>query len=210
NEPAKSAKCSQPRPTRSSYLRAGINEPLRHRHKAFQEAFELLAADGVLQLADGFGFDLADTLASHLEDAADLFQRVGVTVPQAVAQFDDFSLAVRQRLEDDVNLLLEHLGGGRVDRVVGASILDEVAEITVFAFADRPIQADRMPRDFQDSAGFLETDAGEIGGFLNGRLAAVLLEQLFVHTPQPGHRFDHVYRNADRASLIGDRSCERF
>ncbi len=55
------------------------------RHSA-QEAFQLPAPHGVLQLANGLGFDLADALAGDLEDAADLFQRVGVAVAQAVAQ----------------------------------------------------------------------------------------------------------------------------
>ena len=63
------------------------------------ERLQVLAADGVLQLGDGFGFDLPHALAGDLEDAADFFQRVGVAVAQAVTQADDLPLAVGERLE---------------------------------------------------------------------------------------------------------------
>jgi hypothetical protein len=63
----------------------------------------------MLQLADGLGLDLPDALAGDLEDAADLFERVGVAVADAVAQLDDLALAVGQRLEHLLDLVLEHL-----------------------------------------------------------------------------------------------------
>ena len=56
----------------------------------------------LLELADGFGFDLADTLAGHFEDVAHFFERVAVTVAQAVAELDDFAFAIAQRLEHRV------------------------------------------------------------------------------------------------------------
>src|SRR5262245_65942704 len=69
-----------------SRLRLGGRSPPRSRKRlwsaaqAVEESFELPAADRVLQLAHGFGLDLTDALAGHFEDAADFFQRVGVTV----------------------------------------------------------------------------------------------------------------------------------
>ncbi len=65
---------------------------------AVEEAFELAGADRVLELADGLGLDLADALAGDFEDLADLFERVGVAVADAVAELDDLALAVGQRL----------------------------------------------------------------------------------------------------------------
>src|SRR3954447_3936185 len=73
-----------------------------------EEAFELPAADRVLQLADGLRLDLADALAGDLENPADLFERVGVAVAQAVAELDDLALAVGERLEHALDLVLEH------------------------------------------------------------------------------------------------------
>jgi hypothetical protein len=54
----------------------------------------------VLELADGLGLDLADALAGDLEDPADLLERVGVAVADAVAELDDLALAEGQRVED--------------------------------------------------------------------------------------------------------------
>src|SRR5690242_16394158 len=63
-----------------------------------QEARQLAAADGVLQLADRLGLHLPHALARHLEDPAHLLERVGVAVADPVAQLDDLALAVGQRL----------------------------------------------------------------------------------------------------------------
>src|SRR5580704_3268853 len=114
----------------------------------------------MLQLADRLGFDLADPLAGDFEDAAHLFQGVGVAVSEAVTQFDDFPLAISERLEDNVDLVLEHLLRGRVDRAVAPFVLDKVAEIAVLALADGPIEADRVPRDLEHAPRLLEADAG--------------------------------------------------
>ena len=59
-----------------------------------EEPLELAGADRVLQLADRLGFDLADAFAGDLEDPPDFLERVGVTVADAVAELDDFPLAV--------------------------------------------------------------------------------------------------------------------
>src|SRR5688500_2697274 len=83
------------------------------RDRARQEAFQLARPDRVLQLADGLCLDLANALARHLEDAADLFERVGVAVADAVAELDDFALAVRQGLQHLLDLVLQHLLRGR-------------------------------------------------------------------------------------------------
>src|SRR5690606_28018375 len=45
-----------------------------------EETGQLLAAAGLLQLADGLGFDLANTFAGHFENVTDFFQRVAVAV----------------------------------------------------------------------------------------------------------------------------------
>src|SRR5688572_26941827 len=63
----------------------------------------------LLELADGFGLDLADAFARDAEYFADLFERVGVTVGQAVPQPQDFPLAVVEALHGLVDPPLEGL-----------------------------------------------------------------------------------------------------
>src|SRR5690606_26558226 len=114
---------------------------------ALEEALELPASNRVLQFPDGLGLDLADALAGDLEDPAHLLQGVGVAVAQTVAELDDLALAVGEGLQDLVDLVLEHLLGGGVDRALDGLVLDEVAEVAVLALADGPIQRDRVPAD---------------------------------------------------------------
>src|SRR5580704_8381380 len=164
----------------------------------------------MLQLADGLGLDLADAFAGHLEDAAHLFQGVGVTVTQAVTQLDNLALAVGERLEDHVDLVLEHLLRGRVDRAVAPLVLDEIAKVAVFTLADGPIEADRVPRDLEHATRFLEAYAGRFGRLFDRRLASFVLEQLLAHLAELRHRFDHVDRDADRTGLIGNGPGDRL
>src|SRR4030067_15102 len=72
-----------------------------------REAFELAAAARVLELAQGLGLDLADALAGDLELLADLLEGVLVAVAQAEAHLEDPALAVRQRFQGLLDLLLE-------------------------------------------------------------------------------------------------------
>src|SRR5690348_825465 len=100
---------------------------------AFQKAFQLLAPHWVLQLADGFGFDLADAFARDFKDAAHLLERVGVAVAQAVAQANDFAFAEGQGLEQVLDLLAEHALRGGTQRALRAAVFDELAESAVLA-----------------------------------------------------------------------------
>src|SRR5579862_8998408 len=97
-------------------------------HAAWQEAFELSCPHGMLKLANGLGFNLPHALAGDFEDAADFLERIGVAVADAVTELDDFSLAIRQRLEDLLDLVLEHLLRRAFDRVVGLFVFDEITE----------------------------------------------------------------------------------
>ncbi len=46
----------------------------------FEKTFELSTSHRVLKFPHRLGFDLADTLASDLEDSAHFFERIGVAV----------------------------------------------------------------------------------------------------------------------------------
>src|SRR3979409_721195 len=125
----------------------------------------------MLQLANRFGFDLANTLARHLENAPTFLEGVGVAVAEAVAQLDNLALAVGQRLQDLVDLVLEHLLRRGLNRRFGAVVFDEVAEVTVLAFADRTVEADRVPADLQDAARLFDADIRGLRRLLDSRLA---------------------------------------
>jgi hypothetical protein len=121
---------------------------------------ELAGPDGVLELADGLGLDLADALAGDLEDAADLFEGVGVAVADAVAELDDLALAVGQRLEHLLDAL-RSISCAAVSTGASAVVLDEVAEVAVLALADRAVERDRVAADLHDAPGLGDGHLGD-------------------------------------------------
>ena len=72
----------------------------------------------MLQLLQSLAFDLTNTFASHLEDTTGFFQRVAVTIAQAVTQFHDFTFTIRQALQHVIDLVSQHLLGSRFRRAL--------------------------------------------------------------------------------------------
>src|SRR5262249_25884287 len=89
-------------------------------------------------------------------------------------------------------------------------VLDEIAEVAVFAFAYRPIEADGMPADLEYAPGFFNTDPGSPGGLFNAGLASHLLEQLLGNVAKLAHRLDHFDGDGDGSRLVGDGPGNRL
>src|SRR5438128_593188 len=130
----------------------------------------------MLQLAHGLGFDLADALARNLENPADLFERVGIAVSQAVTQADDFALSVSKGLEQALDFVLEHGLRGRGYRAERAFILDEFTEAAILALTHRAVETHRMPPDIQNAARLFNADVGCPRRFFRCGLAAEFLK----------------------------------
>src|SRR3954447_26848960 len=97
--------------------------------KLIQDPLQFLTAARLLQLADGFGLDLANPLAGDLEDVADFFQRVAVAVPQTVAELNDLPLAIAQALEHAVDAVSQHLLASAGGRAFGRAVGQKIAEV---------------------------------------------------------------------------------
>ncbi len=93
---------------------------------------------------------------------------------------------------------------GQPEGALRTFIFDQLAEAVIFAFPDRSVKAHRMPADIQHAAGLLQADPGGVGGLLGGRFAAHFLHEIFGGVPQPAQHVDHVHRDADRPSLVGN------
>ena len=91
----------------------------------FKEAFEFDAAGRVAEFAEGFGLDLADALAGDLVLVADFLERARETVVQAVAEFQDAALALREAVEDLAKLAAEEIEAGDLAWVLGGLVLNE-------------------------------------------------------------------------------------
>ena len=164
----------------------------------------------MLELADRLGLDLADSLAGNGEDLADLFERVGVAVGQAVAEADDLPLAVVQCGQDFGNSVFQRDLVHVLERVVVAVVFQELAEVAVVVVADRLVERKRLAAHLQHAVGLIDREAGQRGGFLDRRFATFLLNQGAGDRADPAHGFNHVDGDADRAALIGDRPGDRL
>ena len=99
---------------------------------------------GLAELPQGLGLDLPDTLPGHAEVPANLFKGPAPAVLQTEPELEHAGLAVAQRVEHIVDLLLEELVGGRLGWRQGAPVLDEIAEVAVLLLADRRLQRDGL------------------------------------------------------------------
>src|SRR5258707_14865554 len=104
------------------------------------------------QLSECFGLDLPDALARDREALADLFERVLAAVADAEPHLDHLLLARRERLEHRLGLLLEVQVDDRFGRRDDVAVLDEVAKMRIFLFADRRLERDRLLRNLEDLA----------------------------------------------------------
>ena len=102
-----------------------------------EEALEVLRPIGMLQLANRLRFDLPDPLPRDPKNAADLFERIGIAIAQAITKPDDLSFAPGERLEQTLNLLTKDAVVGVLKRTFAVLIFDQLAERSIFAFADR-------------------------------------------------------------------------
>src|SRR4029079_16471358 len=136
-----------------NYREARLSSGCSH---ARYERLQVLAANRILQLRKRLGFNLSHTLARTLEDPANFFQRIRVTIGQAVAKPDDFPFAKGQRLQKLFNPLTEQAVVSQLVRGFGALVRDEFAEATIVAFANRPIQADWVATDIEHAFGLFD------------------------------------------------------
>src|ERR1700734_3718282 len=123
------------------------------------------------QLAQRFGFDLADAFAGDGERLPDFFQSVLAAVFEAEAHLDYFFFARSQRAQDLSGLVLEVHVDHRFRRRNDGAVLDEVAEMRIFLFADWRFERDWLLRDLQHLAHFRYGNVHSLSDFFAGRLA---------------------------------------
>src|ERR1700722_16735049 len=108
---------------------------------SIQETDQLLAAAGLLQLADRLGFDLANTFTRHFENVTNFLKRIAVAVAQSVAELDNFAFAIAEGLEDLGNPAAKHLLRCTDRGIFGTRVGKQIAEMAILAIADRPVEA---------------------------------------------------------------------
>src|SRR3954454_18806161 len=171
---------------------------------------QLLGPRRVPQLRQRLGLDLPDALPGDAELLADLFESARVAVGQSEPELDDLLLALGERVQDRVELLLQEDERRRVDRDDSVGVFDEVAEVGVVLFADRCLQRHRLLRQLLDLAHPLRRELHLDADLFRRRFAAQVLQQLTLDAHELVDGLDHVHRDADRARLVSDGARDRL
>src|SRR5659263_630755 len=135
----------------------------------------------VAKLRHRLGLDLTDPLARDPVDLADLVERLGLTVGQTEAHRDDARLALGERVEDLVELLLQEREAHGVRRDDGLGVLDEVTELAVAVLAERGVQRDGLAAVLLDLHDLLGGHVELLGQLLRRGLAAQVLKRPALH-----------------------------
>src|SRR5215510_5756083 len=89
-------------------------------------------------------FDLADALASDLELPPDLFQGAAVSVHQPKPLLEDLAFTIGESFQHILDFFLQQNNRSHVAGVLGASILNEIAEVGFLALAHGRLKRDRL------------------------------------------------------------------
>src|SRR5882757_6678160 len=169
-----------------------------------------LRTAGVPQLRHRLRLDLADPLAGHAVDLADLVEGTGLAVGEAEPQPHHACLALGERLEHRLQLILKQRERHRVHGHHGLGVFDEVTELAVAFVADGLVQRNRLTRVLLDLQHLLRRDVHFLGELFWRGLATQILEQLTLDAPELVDHLDHVHRDADGARLVGHGARDRL
>src|SRR6202521_1302049 len=118
------------------------------------------------QLPQRLSLNLPDAFARHRKRLSDLFQRVLRAVFQPKAHLDDLLLARCQRAQHLRSLVFEVDVDHRLGRRNHRPVLDEVAQMRIFLFANRRFEGDRLLCNLQHLADLCHRNVHPLGDFL--------------------------------------------
>src|SRR5258708_5326988 len=156
------------------------------------------------KFAQRFGFNLPDTLTRYRKRLANFFQRVLGTIFQTETHLDDPLFARREGAQHLRRLVFQVHVDDRFGRRHHGAVLNKVAKMRIFFFANRRLQRNGLLRDLQHFADFGYRDVHALGDFFGSRFAAEFLYQLARRPDQLIDGLDHVNRNTDGSRLISD------
>src|SRR5581483_2506444 len=164
----------------------------------------MAGALGGAKLAQGFGFDLADALASDVEFLADFFERVLALAADAEAEADHFLFFGRERLQD-ISCLVANI---RIDYCIdgGAdpAVFDEVAESGFAVAADGRFERYGISGNGLEFLDLFDRNIHATADFFVGWYAAEFLFELAIGAQKLVHTLVHVNGYADGARLVRD------
>ena len=162
----------------------------------------------MLEFTDGLGFNLANALTGDVKLFADLFQGVVRAHLDAKSHAQHFGFARRQAVENVLHHITQTGLHGGFDRCGVVGVFDEIAQVRVVIVANRCFHRNWLFGDFHDLADFVFRDLHLLGQRRRIGLETKLLQMLTRQAVHFVDGFDHVHRNTNGASLVGDRTCD--
>src|SRR6185312_416564 len=175
-----------------------------------QVIFQLTAAAWMTQFAQCLRLNLTNTLTRDMELLAHFFERAAAPIIQSEAQLQYLALSLRQTIQHILHLLLEQLMACRICRGQGSVIFNEITQVTIILFANWRFQTHRFLADLDDLAHLLRADLHLSGNFFGRGFTSKVLQQTAANADQAIDRLHHMYRNTNRARLIGNRTRNRL
>jgi hypothetical protein len=168
----------------------------------------MAGARWVAQFAQRLGLNLANALTGDGEDLANFFESALVAVLKTKAHADDAFFAGTELLQHEGHRLLQAEADGRIRWRSHGLVFDEIAQVSVFLFADRSLEGNRRLRDLASPAHFFDAHVHPLGQLLRSGLAAKLLHKSAEAPSELVDDLDHVNGNTDGARLVGDGACD--
>src|SRR5579863_237248 len=155
------------------------------------------------QFAQRFGLNLPNAFAGHVKRLADFFERMLRSVVHAKAHADNFFFARTQRAQHVLGSFLQVPVDGRVGGRNLGLVFDQITKGRISLLANRRFQRNRYAHNLAHFAYGRLRNIHLLGNFRRGGLVSQRLHQLPRSANQLVDHFDHVYRQANGARLVG-------
>src|SRR5215204_791701 len=156
------------------------------------------------QLGQCLGLDLPYPLTGHAAPPPDLFECVSLAVVEPVPEPHDGLFALAERLQNLVDVILEHQLRDELRRGLGVPVLDEIAQLVVRGLTHRSVKADRFRGEREQVYDPGRLDARLGGKLLGRRFVAELLDQPTLYPKDLVHALDDMHRHPDGPALVGE------
>src|SRR5208283_1298274 len=181
-----------------------LNNPLLH------ETLQLFAAARMAQFPERLGFDLADAFTCDVELLSYFLQRVVRLLADTEPPPQYFFLALRQRIQNLADLLVEVLANGGLKRRRHLFVFDEIPQMAVLFLPDGSFEGNRLFRYLHDLPYLLNWQLHGGCYLLGCRFPSEILHEAARRPDKFVHGFNHMHGNTDCSRLVGDRPRDRL
>src|SRR5258706_11206309 len=140
--------------------------------RAFEKRADVAGARWVAQFAQRLGLNLANALTRDREHLADFFEGARIAVLKPKTHADDAFFAGIELLQHGGHRLLQAEADGRIRWRRHGLFFDEIAQLSVFLFADTSLERNRTLRDLASPAHFFDAHDHPLGQSVRRGLAA--------------------------------------